>query len=283
MEDESEEEEEKDEEDAGAGDGEGKKEDAVEDGITDEERCLDAAVWWKRKGTEGLVSFSPSAVISRGGYPRKYGESLLVLLKLGDVEKSMADACIEVELVRLGGGSAPWPGLAALKPEKRAETYNSALGRRCNRAARWWQHEGDAGALTFRSNDVVKWNGKERPCGVVLRALQWLEGEAQVDADLLIASQLEHRGWSGIPWPGLAALQDLDAGVIWETKMKLLQAHVSAAGVLPPLHHPALSAWINKQRSAYRAWKEGKQGSGMDAARAAVLEAVPGWNWTVAG
>ena len=68
----------------------------------------------------------------------------------------------------------------------------------------------------------------------------------------------------------------------WQQKLAALRAHVAAHGRLPPTSDAGLGGWVNNQRQGKKAMdlnKKGKVLGGMTPARAAVLEAVPGWAW----
>ena len=80
--------------------------------------------------------------------------------------------------------------------------------------------------------------------------------------------------------PGWAWSADVEA--LWEEKLAALRAFVAAHGRLPPQSHPSgLGKWVNHQREAKNATAAGKTRAMMTPARAAALEAVPGWAWEV--
>ena len=70
----------------------------------------------------------------------------------------------------------------------------------------------------------------------------------------------------------------------WRERLAALRAHVGAHGRLPPSGDASgLGNWVDHQRQAKKALagRVGRAGRGMTSARAAALEAVPGWAWEV--
>ena len=71
---------------------------------------------------------------------------------------------------------------------------------------------------------------------------------------------------------------EVDAEALWQEKLAALRAHVAAYGRLPLRADAAgLSDWVNNQRRAKKAGPKCQHK--MTPARAAALEAVPGWTW----
>ena len=82
--------------------------------------------------------------------------------------------------------------------------------------------------------------------------------------------------------PGWAWEVDLEAA--WEEKLAALRAYVSAHGRLPAQSDSSgLGSWVSSQRQAKKAADAGRRSNHgtMTPARAAALEAVPGWAWEV--
>ena len=74
----------------------------------------------------------------------------------------------------------------------------------------------------------------------------------------------------------------------WESKFAELEKYVAKYGEIPPVSHPTLGNWVDRQRIARRAWKARSDGEidkyrnvthYMDEERARKLEKVPGWKW----
>jgi hypothetical protein len=79
--------------------------------------------------------------------------------------------------------------------------------------------------------------------------------------------------------PGWAWEVNLEA--IWEEKLNALRVYVGVHRRLPPQRDSSgLSKWLHNQRQAKKAPAMGrKYKCKMTPARAAALEAVPGWTW----
>ena len=76
---------------------------------------------------------------------------------------------------------------------------------------------------------------------------------------------------------------EVDAEAAWQERLDALRAFVAAHGRLPLRGDAAgLGAWVNTQRNAKKATDAGRKCEHkMTPARAAALEAVPGWAWEV--
>jgi hypothetical protein len=80
--------------------------------------------------------------------------------------------------------------------------------------------------------------------------------------------------------PGWAWEVDFEAA--WQEKLEVLTAHLAEHGRLPPYRHPSgLGEWARNQRQGKKATDAGRRSKSgtMTPARAAALEAVPGWTW----
>jgi hypothetical protein len=78
----------------------------------------------------------------------------------------------------------------------------------------------------------------------------------------------------------------------WEGNYQELVKYVATHNKLPPQSHSTLGYWINRQRTAYKAWQARLHGetekyknvsSYMDEERARKLESIPGWSWVMRG
>jgi hypothetical protein len=81
----------------------------------------------------------------------------------------------------------------------------------------------------------------------------------------------------GVPgWRWEGGMEDT-----WPEKLAALKAFVGVHGRLPSVSHPSgLGTWVSRQRAAKKAADAGKASNlKMTPARAAALEAVPGWAW----
>ena len=69
----------------------------------------------------------------------------------------------------------------------------------------------------------------------------------------------------------------------WQSQFEELKAHVQTHGKIPSRSDPNCGFWVNRQRHAYRAWKEPEKykpvSSTMNQERASKLESIPGWSW----